>query len=264
MDKEVREGSRISRLPRSIQPLAVIVREGLVRPLLARAHRETLADFHHVLDGIATKHIDRFRENPRFKAAYARAVQSAGWDYAIPYRIHQALWCSHQAQKIPGDYVEIGTGRGFTMSAVLADFANWENSGRSCHLFDTFSSASVDSGSGRQTGFASPYYAISAEHTAHNFSEWSRVYVNQGDVFETLPKSNIRQIAFLHIDLNFYEPEIFALKSLWDRVARGGAVLLDDYAFNNHDAQYDAMNKLSSELGFEILSTPTGQGIIIK
>ncbi|HEY0282911.1 MAG TPA: hypothetical protein VGC27_09840, partial [Rhizomicrobium sp.] len=62
MDKEVREGSRISRLPRSIQPLAVIVREGLVRPLLARAHRETLADFHHVLDGIATKHIDRLRE----------------------------------------------------------------------------------------------------------------------------------------------------------------------------------------------------------
>jgi hypothetical protein len=40
--------------------------------------------------------------------------------------------------------------------------------------------------------------------------------------------------------------------------------LFDDYAFAGCDRQFDRINELAKELGFDVLATPTGQGIAIK
>jgi hypothetical protein len=192
-------------------------------------------------------------------------VAASGWDYKVPYRIHQALWCSRQAQKVKGDFVELGTGRGFTMSAILADFPDWNLDERALHLFDTFKQTLPDQeGNQPDNGQKSPFYATSIRDVRANFSEWDRIYLYEGDLFETLTRIKCNAIAFLHIDMNHPKPEVFGLQTLWPKISRGGVVLLDDYAFANHEEQYDAMNRLSHELNFDILSTPTGQGLIIK
>jgi hypothetical protein len=221
--------------------------------------------YRHRHDGVFTRNIDGFMANPRFRRAYDRAVAAAGWDYDIPWRIHQALWCSHIAQKVDGDFVEVGTGRGFIMSAVLADFNQWTGSGRHCHLFDTFKSASLGPG-GEQldTNRPSPHYARSLADVERNFSEWPRVHLHAGDVFDTISSLQSEKIAFLHVDLNYYAPEIHVLRFLWPRISMNGVVLLDDYANEGREEQFRAMNQLSEELDFDILSTPTGQGIILK
>jgi hypothetical protein len=41
-------------------------------------------------------------------------------------------------------------------------------------------------------------------------------------------------------------------------------VLLDDYAYLGHDEQTRAMDEAAQSLGIEILSLPTGQGLIVK
>ena len=69
---------------------------------------------------------------------------------------------------------------------------------------------------------------------------------------------------FLHIDMNCAPPEIAALKELWPRISTGGIVILDDYAYHGHDLQKAAMDALAQELGTQIASLPTGQGLIIK
>jgi Macrocin-O-methyltransferase (TylF) len=259
-DWAIHPSSRIERMPKLARPLAL-----LVRNLLRKTEIDKLENYHHRFDGIATRHNDGFRNDPRFRKAYDRAVSASGWDYGVPYRVHQALWCSRQAQKVDGDFVELGTGRGFTMSAVLADFAAWNAGTRALHLFDTFEKTLPDD-TGKQTtiGLASPFYATSIAEVKNNFSEWKRVYVHQGNVFDTLLKFDGTKVAFLHIDMNFHEPEVYGLRILWERIPRGGVVLLDDYAFQGHEQQYRAMNRLGSEVGFDILSTATGQGIIIK
>lgn len=261
MDWSIRKGSRIDRLPRAIQPVALLLRNALS----GRRRRKVIDDYHHRADGIATKHIDRFRDEAGFRRAYARAIKASGWDYQIPYRIHQALWCSRLAQKVQGDLVELGTGRGFVMSAVLADWPEWASCNRSVYLFDTFKSAPVDE-QGRQSAAckALPYYATSVEDVRKNFSEWPRVHIHVGDVRETLAYLEVPSVAMLHIDMNHHEPETYGLRALWSRIPRWGVVLLDDYAYRGHDRQYDEMNELAAELGTCILSTPTGQGIIVK
>lgn len=259
-DWSINEGSRIQRLPKFAQPFALAFRN-----LVRKRKVDKLENYHHRFDGIASRHNDGFRHDPRFRGAYDRAVLAAGWDYGIPYRIHQALWCARQARKVDGDFVELGTGRGFIMSAVLTDYPDWNSDSRSLHLFDTFKSTWVDEqGIQRPDGPISPFYAKSIDNVKINFSEWSRVHIHQGDVFDTLPKFDATSIALLHIDMNFHEPEVYGLRMLWDRIPRGGVVLLDDYAGETHERQYDAMNELAKDIGFDILSTLTGQGIIIK
>jgi hypothetical protein len=176
--------------------------------------------------------------------------------------VHQHLWCAEQARKVEGDVVELGTARGFFMSAVLAGWPDWAGSGRSIHLFDTFDPAPLGK-DGKPTPVA-PYYAESFESVRDNFAEWERVRIYRGDVFDTLKTAPIERIALLHIDLNYHEPEVFGLRLLWDRVPRGGVILLDDYAYKGREPQYEAMNEVAAELGFSWLTTPSGQGIAIK
>lgn len=86
-------------------------------------------------DGLRTAHNHSFTDTPGFRRAYGRAVQAAGWDYEIYWRVHVILWAAATAQPVPGAFVECGTGRGFMASAICEHLA-W--SARPFYLFDTF------------------------------------------------------------------------------------------------------------------------------
>jgi len=44
----------------------------------------------------------------------------------------------------------------------------------------------------------------------------------------------------------------------------GGILLLDDYAYFDHTLQKDAMDAEIASVGHQVLSLPTGQGLVIK
>lgn len=56
----------------------------------------------------------------------------------------------------------------------------------------------------------------------------------QGNILVTLPQyisANPEfKIALLHIDVDVYEPSIIILNNLYDRVVKGGVIILDDFA----------------------------------
>jgi hypothetical protein len=64
--------------------------------------------------------------------------------------------------------------------------------------------------------------------------------------------------------MNVKEPEIAAANYFWEKVVKGGVVILDDYGFPKHIEQKLAFDQFAKEKGVEILSLPTGQGIIFK
>ena len=63
--------------------------------------------------------------------------------------------------------------------------------------------------------------------------EFANVDLWKGNIFDTVPsylKQNPQtRIALLHLDMDVEEPTAFALEQLWDRVVRGGIVMIDDY-----------------------------------
>ena len=68
----------------------------------------------------------------------------------------------------------------------------------------------------------------------------------------------------MHIDMNCAPPEVAALEYLWPRLVPGALVLLDDYGYQRHELQKDAMDGLAARLGVSILSLPTGQGLLVR
>ena len=55
----------------------------------------------------------------------------------------------------------------------------------------------------------------------------------EGDIFETIPryleKHKNLKISILHVDVDAYSPTKFCMESLYEKVTRGGVIVLDDY-----------------------------------
>jgi hypothetical protein len=225
-------------------------------------------------DGLFTLHNDQFRRDRAFQEAYRRGLQASnGVDAAFEWRVHVALWAAATSLHVPGDFVECGVNAGFISSAIMHRL-RWSNLDRRFYLIDTFGGPVFDQYSpeeverGRlslaQSALASGAYVTDLARVRANYSEWPNAVVVQGVIPEVLPTLEMGAVAFLHIDMNCAYPEQAALEFFWDRLSRGAIVLLDDYAYFGHDRQASAMDAAARALGTQILSLPTGQGVIIK
>jgi hypothetical protein len=225
-------------------------------------------------DGVVTVHSDHFRLDPGFRAAYVRGVVSSnGIDPAFEWRVHVALWAARTALRVDGSFVECGVNAGFISSAIMEKL-RWNTVGRPFYLIDTFtgpvlaqySRKEADDGRldfARQARAAGAYVTDLGRVLA-NFSEWHTAIVVQGSVPEVLGTIDFGQVAFLHIDMNCALPERAALDFFWDRLSPGAVILFDDYSYYGHDHQREAIDAAARARGIEILSLPTGQGLIIK
>jgi hypothetical protein len=224
-------------------------------------------------DGLRSIHNHEFMSDPAFIRAYQRGIQAVGGDYRWHWRVHVGLWAARLALRLPGDFVECGTNRGFLSSAIMCDL-NWSDTGRHFYLLDTFSGLDERyvSEEEKRAGvlyrnrreLESGFYTTDVEAVRANFSEWHNVHIVVGAIPETLAQINSERIAFLHIDLNCSPPEVAAIRHLWDRLVPGAPVLLDDYAYAGYELQKIGMDAFAAERGVSILSLPTGQGLLIK
>jgi O-methyltransferase len=73
-----------------------------------------------------------------------------------------------------------------------------------------------------------------------------------------------RRICYLSIDLNCVEPSIAAADHFWPLMTAGAAMILDDYGFAGFLDQKTAFDAWARRTGVEILTLPTGQGLVLK
>jgi O-methyltransferase len=217
--------------------------------------------------GLITKYLATFRDEPEFSEAYSKGIDLLDYDPKSYYRIHQAIWAASVALENEGDWIELGTGRGFTMSATLKYHEKkWNKSSKNLWLVDTFSPYEInyDTGVQVESGKKIEFYCDDLQKLEDHFREFNNVHFLQGLIPDCLDRLNVEKISFLHIDLNAAKPEIEGLTLLWDRLVKGGILLLDDYGFPNRRDQHDAMNSFASSHSVEIFQLPTGQGLVIK
>jgi hypothetical protein len=225
-------------------------------------------------DGLLTLHGDSFRRTSEFRQAYQRGLKaSGGVDSAFEWRVHIALWAARTSLAAGGDFVECGVNAGFMSSAIMHHL-RWNTLDRRFYLIDTFSGPVLDQFSPQEKAkgrrdlaertLAAGGYVTDLERTRANYAEWPRAVVVQGAVPQVLLSLNIDKVAFLHIDMNCAYPEQAALEYFWSKLTRGAIVLLDDYAYFGHEEQREAIDASATKLGVDVLSLPTGQGMIVK
>jgi hypothetical protein len=225
-------------------------------------------------DGIYSIHSNTFRRSPRFRAAYARGVQaSAGLDPRFEWRVHVALWAASNAARLSGDFVECGVNAGFISSAMM-QYLDWDRLGKCFYLVDTFAGPIPDQYSPEEiacgraeiaaNALVAGAYVTDIESVRRNFSSWRNVRIVLGAVPGVLPEVDANTVAFLHLDMNCAYPERAALEFFWERMPRGGMVLLDDYCYAGCEEQGRAIQASAERFGAEVLSLPTGQGLIVR
>lgn len=204
-------------------------------------------------DGMRTKHPPHFVEDERFRRAYARAVRAGTFDYGVRWRVHTLLWAAELAARQEGAFVECGTARGY-MASAICDYLDWAD--RPFYLLDTFESTDRPE---------RLFYADAGpEPVRNNFMEWPSVRLVVGRVPDTLDQVDVDRVAFLHVDMNVPEPEEAAVRHFWPLLPPGGVIVFDDYGFASYPESRASADRLSVELGFTILASATGQGVVIK
>lgn len=224
-------------------------------------------------DGLRSIHNHEFMADPAFQAAYARGVKAVGTDYQWHWRVHTGLWAARMASHLPGDFAEFGVNRGFMSSAIM-QMLDWDQTGRRFYLLDTFSGIDEryinddDRAVGvlerNKRDIDSGFYTFDLQAVRANYSEWRNAVIIPGAVPDTLAIIDSDCFAFAHIDMNCAVPEVAAAEYIWPRLVLGGVILLDDYAYSGYRSQKLAMDAFAISKAVQVLSLPTGQGLIIK
>lgn len=228
-------------------------------------------------DGLISQHVNAFMSDLKFMEAYALGRATGALAHHpgdIHFRAYVACWAAKYALKLDGDYVECGVGKGL-LSRTLCHYLDFELTAKKLYLFDTFEGIPVDDAADdremvnmthlNQLHFDSDYH----ESVRRTFAKYPNVVIVKGRVpgsfAEVADERGLSKVAYISIDMNNAAAEIAAIEYLWSRLVYGGVVVLDDYAYApEFTSQKNAWDKFAESKGFDVLTLPTGQGLIIK
>lgn len=220
-------------------------------------------------DLLYTHHNADFINDPKFEEVYAEVKRVGGpllENYDIQWRIHVITSLANTVKFLEGDFVDCGVNTGFCPMAVIK-YTEFEKLNKKYHLFDTFQgmdprfSSSYEMRRHEQLGYGKQDNLY--EVVQRRFEDYE-VEIVKGAVPESLSRFSGNKVAYLSIDMNCVLPEVHALEFFWDKIVKGGVIVLDDYGYPGCEDQKKAHDDFARSKGVGILSLPTCQGVIIK
>jgi O-methyltransferase len=228
----------------------------------------------YIGDGMASNHVFDFLHDNKFINAYNEGKKTGAIKFhptEIHYRAYFACYFSKFSSKLDGDFVECGAGRGLLTKTIIT-YLNFEKINKSFYLFDTFKGIPVNQASteaekktmewfNNNIHFTDDYF----DDVVKTFSNYANVKLIKGTIPDCLNNVQIDKISFLSMDMNNAFAEIKSIEFFWDKIVKHGIVLLDDYAYAEAQReQKNAWDNFAKSKNFDILTLPTGQGLIIK
>lgn len=213
---------------------------------------------------LITRHNAECYKEARFVNACKFAHQKTGQKLS-PSKSQILLWAAETASKLPGAFVELGVGRGYSAHSILHYLDKQQPN--HFYLFDSFSGVDKDQllpEEGHQaSAYFNDYHSGYESQVRSSFAEMGNVTIVSGFVPQSLSLADPESVAFLHVDLNAALPEVAGLSHFWPKLTQGALVVLDDYSQVGREAQKNAIDELGRQLGYVVCSLPTGQGLIV-
>jgi len=142
---------------------------------------------------------------------------------------------------LPGEVLEFGVYKGTSFVRLLSFRDLLEHtSSRKMVGFDAFGKFPGNFAIDTDKAFVDKFetsggYGISKEEMERHLQnkKTENFELVEGDILETLPvylkQYPQLKISLLHIDVDVYEPTVYILQHLWQRIVPGGILMLDDY-----------------------------------
>jgi len=179
-------------------------------------------------------------------------------DKAIIWRRYILSCAAYHCIHLEGDFVECGAYTGVGVKTIV-DYLGGTEFPKQFWAYDLFEHDAT------MLHHAMPEHSDDLHaKVMRKFAAYPQVRVLKGKIPEVFDGQSPGKIAYLHIDLNEAPAEIAALEALFDRVATGGIVILDDYEWAPYRSQKLAEDPWFEATRHRVFPLPTGQGIVIK
>ena len=149
--------------------------------------------------------------------------------------------------KIQGSFVECGVWRGGSAMTIAMRLVQHNSLLVDIYLFDTYSgmvapsNVDIEAHSGKAATNLMKKAAADSLIVANapldlvksnmDYTSYpkNKVHYIEGDVLETLPNTEVQDIALLRLDTDWYESTLAELNHLVPRLVKGGICIIDDY-----------------------------------
>lgn len=174
--------------------------------------------------------------------------------------------CLRSIADLPGAVAECGVREG--KSAGFMDEAC--EGRRTLHLFDSFEGLS-DPVPGRDT-LASAFrsrgdrrlFAVDAEAVTTRLAANPRFRVWRGWIPERFGAVADETFAFVHIDVDLWQPTADSLAFFWPRLVRHGILVCDDYGSAHYPGARAAVDEFFADRPEKPVELPLGQCLVVK
>jgi hypothetical protein len=271
VDWTVHPDTPISRLPRPLRSPALLIRNLLsfLRLLPRPGPAAPPSGYVYEADGLATAYFSPFLDDREWSRQYEE--MAADWypdrpDLDTRWRMWILTSVAREVRPLHGDIAEFGVYRAGCARMILGTVGL--PVGRRYHLFDSFAGIPDHELTERERGegYAGRLTDTSVELVERRLGAWRDSLVfHVGDVFETVPRAEIGDLALVHMDLNASAPTRVALEHTYPHLVPGGAIVFDDYGWNPDSyEQRDVIEEFCEMLPESLIALPSGQALLIK
>ena len=195
------------------------------------------------------------------------------WREAPAWQAHRAdrkfvlYSLARSVRHVYGDTAECGVlegGGSYLICSVLGDAAN-----RTHHAFDSFEGLSSPSAEDRPAVVTSFEWkkgdlAVPLSRVKRSLERFDFVEYHPGWIPDRFADVSDRRFAFVHVDVDLYEPTRASLEFFFERLSPEGILLCDDYGHATCPGARKALDELSRRHGIPLVELPTGQAFVVK
>lgn len=181
------------------------------------------------------------------------------------------------AMDLKGEFVECGVYTGISALFVCraARTRSPAYAGEGLHLVDSFAglgdpgkedvfSARRADGSVAPASIPRGSFAAGVDEVRNTMREFPAASIHQGwipDVFQGLPET---RWAYVHVDVDHYQPTADCLKYFYPRLCPGGVIICDDYGAPLFPGARRAWDQYCEENELPFVVLDTGQSVILR
>lgn len=226
-----------------------------------------------------TKMLQRYVEKEERLKLYYEALEKS--DNQLTDNIYKQLrfnsllqLVEHVVKKgLDGEYAECGCWKGHSAYLICKTLAR-DGYSKIFHIFDSFEGLSeklpVDKNilveqTPDEIKAERLRYAATEERVRKTLSDFNFVKLYKGWIPERFDEVKDLSFAFVHLDVDLYQPVLDSLKFFFPRLLKGGVIVFDDYGYSDFPGFKKAIDEFLSyndcELFYEV---PIGGCFLIK
>jgi len=165
--------------------------------------------------------------------------------------------------RVPGNTAECGVYEGAGSYLICRANAASSNFKRKHYIFDSFEGLSAPS-TVDGTYWIKGDMSRGEDLVRQNLAEFHAYEILKGWIPDRFSEVQENHFAFVHIDVDLYQPTLDSMRFFYERMSPGGIILCDDYGFWTCPGATKAVNEHLSDKPEKMISLPDGGGFLIK